>query len=165
MNDKYEGTVHQTQQTTQTHQKLKWPAFASWLTSVFVSFIPLYVHILNWLANNSNNKQSIWILLLDCIARQDVLWIVSTILLFAIVNCITNYLSGTRRKLKWHIAIFTLLGAVFFILLDVTWVLFKYSISLKDQHWPVSLGITLSILSLLIAAPLQINSHKSEEQK
>lgn len=97
--DNYRGSVKEKKKTVREKPKLNWVALIIWVGSILASFIPIYVHVLTWLLNSKDEKIDLWQLIFDCITKQDMLWIFSTVLLFAIVNCAVNYFAGQHKKM------------------------------------------------------------------
>lgn len=134
--DNYRGSVKEKKKTVREKPKLNWVALIIWVGSILASFIPIYVHVLTWLLNSKDEKIDLWQLIFDCITKQDMLWIFSTVLLFAI-------------------------GIALFVFLEITWAVFKYFTS-EYITWVVVLSVILMLAALVISTPLQIDSLKDE---
>ena len=171
MKNQYTGTVRS--ERTKAKQPLKWISFSSWLFSIVVSLIPIYLILLRHLGENKG------IVLREfafrCLVIEDTLWIFSTLLLFSIIDYVIKYIDIlNRNKAKktknqsfgnvGHI-ILILIGAICFFTTELTWLYFELTFDLNSAAvgWPIWFSIALIFISLMVATPLQINSLKGDK--
>lgn len=157
----YRGSVKEKKKTVREKPKLNWVALIIWVGSILASFISIYVHVLTWLLSSKDEKIDLWQLIFDCITKQDMLWIFSTVLLFAIVNCAVNYFAGQHKKMAKITGALIAIGIALFVFLEITWAVFKYFTS-EYITWVVVLSVILMLAALVISTPLQIDSLKDE---
>lgn len=157
----YSGSVKEQKKTVREIPKLNWVALIIWIGSILASLIPIYVHVLIWRLNSENEKIALGQLIFDCITKQDMLWIFSTVLLFAIVNCAVNYFAGQHKKMAKVTGALIAVGVALFVFMEITWAVFKYFTS-EYITWVVVLSVLLMFAALVISTPLQIDSLKDE---
>ena len=157
--EKYEGRIKETKKITKGRYKINWVAFTIWLVSIILSFVPIYAHILVWLISNGSEQIPVREIIFECITKQDMLWVFSTVLLFSLMNAVVNY--RTRRRKKGAMMVWGIIGIALFVFLEITWGIFKY-VAVEYAAWVVNLSIVLMIASLIVATPLQIDTIECE---
>ncbi len=150
----YNGSVEGREESTNEKKEFNWGALGVWLTSLVISLIPVYAFVLTWLGQE---KVLNWELVFECITQYDVLWTFSTVLLFSLFNC---YVSGRSQK-KGTITFLLNVGRILFVFMEITWYVLKYNVK-NFTYWPITLGMILIVLSLVISTPLQIDFIKGE---
>ena len=153
----YTGEVVSSGWARPAKPKFNWPALVVWLISLPISLIPIYIVLVEHLIqNNGAITNYFW---LACFKNHDVLWVFATVLLFSCMNHFT--VRKRAGKSKGLITALRVLGGLLFLLLETTWIIFKY-VLVDYQPWTVWLGAGLSIAAMIIATPLQIDFIKIE---
>lgn len=151
MGNKYNGTYKKTTNT----DNFDWGALISWLTSLVISFIPLYIELIKYLDQKGFVDFNFFT---KAFIEGDVLWIFSTVLLFVLVDAIIK----KRYNGKIWIKIFLIIGVLIFVIAEATWIAFLFIDIPDDAIWPLFFLIPISIFSIVISTPLKIEFIKED---
>ena len=156
MGKKYKGTYEK--QIEKKNSSHDWSALIYWLGSLAISLIPLYIDIIIYFNSQKKIDSKFWT---DCFVNGDILWVFSTVLLFALFESLTK----KRRKAKDWIKNLSIFGVVFFLIVEVTWIVFYFLPISIDEVWPLYVGVPLIVISMIISTPLKIEFIKIESIK
>lgn len=128
---------------------IDWKSLLLWYTGIIISFLPIIVDMCVYLAKHHTFAQKYWINL--CL-KGDLLWILATIIVLTILDCI-----GANAEKKGFRLVCIIIGIILWGISFVIWCVFKY-IYPENYNGEVPVIITLVIggLTLLFCSPLQI---------
>ncbi len=154
----YDGEVVEESKAQAAKGKFNWFALLLWLISLAISLVPIYIPLVQHLIKtNGVITADFWF---ACFKEYDILWVFATVLLFSCINQITI----ERKYVKSKTAVWCLfvIGILLFVVLEATWIVFKYWLD-AYQSWPITFGTILIVISMIIATPLQIDFIVNED--
>lgn len=153
MGNHYKGTYER--KTDEKNGSFDWSALIYWLVSLLVSLIPLYIEFIKYFNSQGKIDSKFWT---NYFVNGDILWVFSTVLLFALVDSLIK----KRRKEKKWVKNLSVFGIFFFLLVEVTWIAFYCMTISVDNVWPLYVGVPLIVISMIISTPLKIEFIKED---
>lgn len=132
-----------------------WNALLYWLGSLIVSLIPLYLELIKYLNIHDEININFWSYYF---IKGDILWVFATLLLFVLVD---SNAKKRKKEKKWVKNTFNL-GIVVFVFTEATFIIFNALNILDTKIWPLYIGVSLVIISLVISTPLKIEFIKED---
>ena len=154
----YNGEVVEESKAKASKGKFNWLALLLWIISLAVSLVPIYIPLVQHLIEtNGEITDDFWF---ACFKEYDILWVFATVLLFSCINQVT--IERKYKKSKNLVKSLFALGIFLFLVLEATWIVFKYWLDVY-QSWPITFGSVLIVISMIIATPLQIDFIVNED--
>lgn len=135
--------------------RFNWTALGLWLLSLVISLLPFYISLFKYLSINNKIDLAFWN---TEFIKSDVLWVFSTILLFALADSFSVKNDHDRTSIK----AFRILGFIIFMFSETTWILLSNFDISSNVYWPLILSLIFIVLILVFATPLKISFIKKE---
>jgi len=135
--------------------RFNWKAFVLWIISLIVSLLPLYISFFRYLFIHDKIDIVFWN---TVFVKSDVLWVFSTVLLFALVD---SFSVRTNHDKKW-IKTFRIIGLVLLMFSEAIWILISNIEIPPNVYWPLRITIFLIVFLLIISAPLRVSFIRKE---
>ena len=146
----YDGEVKRVKKKKKTGMPFDFKSLGIWYVGVIISFIPVFIDMLVYMADNGEITVSYWI---SACIHGDILWIISTIIVLSVIDHITDVKDKNNGLL--------IAGLVLWGLVSTIWGIFKYRFpSSYDRIFPLHLTIIILVISLIICTALQIKTLK-----
>lgn len=139
----------ETESTINKEIKFNGKALGLWIVSLVVSLVPFYISVFKYLSKYNTLDMNFW---KTVFVKSDVLWVFSTVLLFALADSFLK----KRHKNKVWLTVFRIIGFAVFLFSESTWILLN-SLSIDaSAYWPLNFSVFFIVLILILVTPLKV---------